>query len=140
MTSYDVGYRKPPRSARFRPGVSGNPKGRPKRKSTSLAEGVRAVLDAPIKYRERGRTRIATYRELSLRMLVDRAVAGDLAAAELALRIRDRAERYGDPGADPILVENWIADYPSQTADQKTADFAAGLDHAPVEWWSSSDD
>ncbi len=140
MTSYDVGYRKPPRSARFRPGVSGNPKGRSKRKSTSLAEGVRAVLDAPIKYRERGRTRIATYRELSLRMLVDRAVAGDLAAVELALRIHNRAERYGDPGADPILAENWIADYPGQTADQKTSDFAAGRDHAPAEWWSSSDD
>ncbi len=69
-------------------------------------------------------------------MLVDKAIGGDLGAAELALRILTRAERYGDPGVDPILVENWIADYPGQTADQKTADIAAGRDAAPTEWWS----
>ena len=28
--SYDVGYGKPPASTRFKPGQSGNPKGRPK--------------------------------------------------------------------------------------------------------------
>ena len=97
------------------------------------------MLNAPIEYRERGRTKVATYRELSLKMLVDNAISGDLDAAELALKILARAERYGDPGIDPILVENWIADYPGQTADQKTADFAAGRDATPAEWWSSSE-
>ena len=72
-------------------------------------------------------------------MLVDRAVNGDLDAAELVLKILARAERYGDPGLDPILVENWIADYPDQTADQKTAEVAAGRDATPAEWWSSSE-
>ena len=136
MASYEVGYGKPPLSGRFRAGVSGNPKGRPKRKPTPLAERIKTVLNAPIEYREKGRTKIATYRELSLKVLVDRAISGDLGAAELVLKIRAGAERYGDPGVDPILVENWIADYPDQTADQKTADFAAGRDAAPAEWWS----
>nr|WP_306262013.1 DUF5681 domain-containing protein [Pararhizobium sp. IMCC21322] len=27
---YEVGYAKPPQSSRFKPGMSGNPKGRPK--------------------------------------------------------------------------------------------------------------
>jgi hypothetical protein len=137
MANYDVGYGKPPLSGRFRAGVSGNPKGRPKRKPTPLAERIKAVLNAPIEYRERGRTKVATYRELSLKMLVDRAISGDLDAAELALNIRARAERY--PGLDPILVENWIPDHPDQTADQKTADFAAGRDAEPAAWWSSSE-
>jgi len=97
------------------------------------------VLNAPIEYRERGRIKVATYRELSLKMLVDRAISGDLGAAELVLKIRAGAERYGDPGVDPILVENWIADYPGQTAGQKTADFAAGRDATPAGWWSSSE-
>jgi len=139
-TSYEIGYGKPPVSGRFRAGVSGNPKGRPRRKPTPFAERIKTVLNAPIEYRERGRTKVATYRELSLKMLVDRAISGDLAAAELALKILARAERYGDPGIDPILVENWIADYPGQTADQKTADIAAGRDAAPAEWWRSSED
>ena len=140
MASYEIGYGKPPLSGRFRAGVSGNPKGRPKRKPTPLAERIKTVLNAPIEYRERGRTKVATYRELSLKMLVDRAISGDLDAAELALKILARAERYGDPGIDPILVENWIADYPGQTANQKTADFAAGRDATPAEWWRSSED
>jgi Family of unknown function (DUF5681) len=131
MPSYQVGYGKPPLSGRFRAGVSGNPKGRPKRKPTPLAERIKSALNAPIKYRERGRTKVATYRELSLKMLVDRAISGDLDAAELALSILDRAERYSDPSLDPILVENWMADYPGQTANQKTADVAAGRDAAP---------
>jgi hypothetical protein len=33
------------------------------------------------------------YRELSLKMLVDKAIGGDLDAAELALKILARAER-----------------------------------------------
>ena len=72
-------------------------------------------------------------------MLVDKAIGGDLDAAELALRILGRAERYGDPGIDLILVENWMADYPGQTANQKTTDFEAGRDATPAEWWSLSE-
>ncbi len=139
MASYEIGYGKPPLSRRFRAGVSGNPRGRPKRKPTLLAERIKAVLNAPIEYRERGRTKVATYRELSLKMLVDRAISGELDAAELALKILVRAERYGDPGVDPILVEDWVADYPGQTANQKTAEFAAGRDATPAEWWLSSE-
>ena len=37
MAKYDVGFGKPPESGRFRSGVSGNPKGRPKRKSSTYA-------------------------------------------------------------------------------------------------------
>jgi hypothetical protein len=136
MASYEIGYGKPPRSGRFRAGVSGNPNGRPKRKPTPLAERIKTVLNAPIEYRERGKTKVATYRELSLKMLVDRAISGDLDAAELALVVLGRAERYGDPGVDLVLVENWIADYPGQTANQKSAKFAAGRDAKPGEWWS----
>jgi len=140
MASYEIGYGKPPVSRRFRPGISGNPKGRPKRRPTPLAERIKTVLNAPITYRERGRTKVATYRELSLKMLVDKAIGGGLDAAELALKILEHAERHGEPGVDPISVENWIADYPDQTANQKTADFAAGRDATPAEWWRSSAD
>ena len=51
MADYEIGYGKPPRSRRFQPGVSGNPKGRPKKKSSPLAETINKVLNAPIQYR-----------------------------------------------------------------------------------------
>jgi hypothetical protein len=139
VASYEIGYGKPPRSGRFRAGVSGNPSGRPKRKPSPLAEIIKATLNAPIEYREGGRTKVATYRELSLKILVDKAIGGDLDAAELALKILARAERCGDADLDPILVDNWVADYPGQTANQKTADFAAGRDAPSAEWWPSSE-
>jgi Family of unknown function (DUF5681) len=139
MVDYEVGCGRPPSSGRFRAGVSGNPKGRPKHRPTPLAEIIENALNDLIEYRERGRTKVATYRELSLKLLVERAVSGDLEAAELALKILGRAARYGDAGLDPILVENWIADYPGQTADQKTAEVSAGRDATPAEWWSSSE-
>jgi hypothetical protein len=139
MASYEIGYGKPPPSGRFRAGVSGNPKGRPKRKALPLAERIKTALNVPIEYRERGRTKVATCRELGLKMLVDRAINGALDATELVLKILARAERYCDTGIDPVLVDNWIADYPGQTADQKTAEFEAGRDAPPAEWWSPSE-
>ena len=140
MAEDEIGYSKPPKSGRFRPGVSGNPRGRPRRKPSPLAEVITSTLDAPIEYRDRGRVKVATYRELCLKTLVDKAISGDLAAAELTLDVCARAERYGDPGADPILVENWMPDYPGQTAKQKTDDVDAGQDATPTEWWRASKD
>ena len=140
MTSHEAGYRKPPLSGRFRPGVSGNPKGRPKRKPSPLAERIKTVLNAPVEYRERGRTKVATYLELTLKTVVDRAINGDLGAAEMALKIIARAERGGDSGVEAVLVENWLPDHPGQTADQKTADLAARRDAAPDEWWRSPEE
>jgi len=44
MSNDDVGYGKPPKNTRFKAGVSGNPKGRPKRSPMALAEIVGKVL------------------------------------------------------------------------------------------------
>lgn len=41
--SYQVGYGKPPKDSQFKPGQSGNPAGRPKRKP-SIKEELEAVL------------------------------------------------------------------------------------------------
>jgi hypothetical protein len=41
MSSYNIGYRKPPKQYKFKPGRSGNPKGRPKYNPAGLAEIIR---------------------------------------------------------------------------------------------------
>jgi hypothetical protein len=109
MSNYKVGYGNPPVASRFRAGVSGNAKGRPKREESSVAEHIKRLLDTPIEYREGGRIKVATHREIALRKVVDNAVSGDLGAAALVLRIVGRAERHSGSSVDHILVKNFYA-------------------------------
>jgi len=135
MPDYDVGYGQPPRKSRFRPGVSGNPKGRPKRKPSALAGIIRDVLSAPVEFRERGRLKAGTRHELSLKVLVERAIKGELGAAEFILKVRAHGLRYGEIGVDTLQISDWLPDYPGQTANQKTRAFAGASDADPMEWW-----
>jgi hypothetical protein len=139
MPNYDVGYGKPPRKSRFRSGVSGNPKGRPKRKPSALAGIIRDVLSAPIEYRERGRLKAGTRRELSLKVLVEHAIKGDLVAADFILKVRAHGLRYGEAGVDRLQISDWLPDYPGQTADQKTREFTGSSNADPLEWWQERD-
>ena len=52
-----------------------------------LTERIGAVLDASIAYQEQGKTKVVSRRELTLKLLVDKAVGGDLQAARTALKI-----------------------------------------------------
>jgi hypothetical protein len=140
MAADNGGYGRPPTAFQFKPGVSGNPKGRPKRKSLALADVIENVLAARIKYRDRGQTRTGTRTELSLMMMVDRAVKGDLTAAELILVVRADAQRTGDIGVEKLEVSDWLPDRPGQTAEQKTRDFAGMAAADAAEWWRSDYD
>jgi hypothetical protein len=119
MPDDKVGFGNPPKHSRFKPGQSGNPNGRRKRAPTPLAERIRQAMDAPMTYRERGQTKVAPGRIVSLQALLDRAARGDIGAAEMLLKIRLRAERIGDGSGRILRVENWLPDHPGQTADEK---------------------
>ena len=121
MTEYEIGYGKPPADGHFKPGVSGNPKGRPKRQTTALSEVIGEVLTSRMPFREKGRLRHATRQELVLRAVVARALAGDLKAAEEVLRQVHRALRSGMASMERVEITDWWPDYAGQTASQKTA-------------------
>lgn len=119
MAEYEIGYCKPPINRRFKPGETGNEKGRPRRRATPLVTCIREVMEGPAEYRERGQQTVSTWNEVSLRMLVERAANGDIGAADDILRIRRRAERQA-VSAKVIQIENWLPDHPGQTAEEKT--------------------
>ena len=50
---YEVGYGKPPHHTRFKPGVSGNPRGRPKDAKNLIDPGPRGAQRAGRRRRER---------------------------------------------------------------------------------------
>jgi hypothetical protein len=73
---YQVGYCRPPLHSRFKPGQSGNPKGRPKQ-SRNLRTIVRQVLSEDMQIREGGRSRRMSAMEALVRTIRARGFKGD---------------------------------------------------------------
>jgi len=84
-----VGYRKPPRSARFTKGRSGNPKGRPK--GSRRGTPYEAVLGQKVTIREEGIERKITAAEAFLLHLTKRGLEGDEPATRATLAALDGA-------------------------------------------------
>lgn len=78
--SYEVGYAKPPQHTRFKPGQSGNPKGR-KRASKSTGTLLREILNETIVVREGSREKKLTRKEAWLRQTMNGALKGDAKAS-----------------------------------------------------------
>lgn len=90
-----MGYGKPPKESRFRPGESGNPRGRP-RGVRNFANDVKATLRTPVKVAQNGKTaQVSTQRAMLLR-LREKALAGDARALD---RLLELARAYDDPSA-----------------------------------------
>ncbi|MEP0322126.1 DUF5681 domain-containing protein [Bauldia litoralis] len=103
---YTVGYGKPPVHARFRPGQSGNPKGR-KKQSRNLSTEVREALSAGIVINDGGRKKRISTQRGGILMLIQKALKGDLRALSLLL---DLAGRYNDDPPPPSTDEPLSAD------------------------------
>ena len=80
---YEVGFGKPPKSTRFKPGQSGNPKGRP-RAAKSGPTDIAAILNEPLTVRKGRATESMPPFEVSVRQLVKRALSKNDLKAVLA--------------------------------------------------------
>ena len=81
---YDVGYRKPPKHKQFKPGQTGNPRGRPKgskNESTILHE----LLHRKIKIQDGGQSRRVTILEAILTRFAHDSLKGDPKSARFLL-------------------------------------------------------
>jgi hypothetical protein len=88
-TDYAVGYRRPPTASQFRPGKSGNPKGRPKG-SRPVGAVLRDVIRQTITVTENGKTRRIPVLEVMFRRLAHDAMRSDPKALKLLLSLVDR--------------------------------------------------
>ena len=91
-----VGYGNPPELTRFKPGQSGNPKGRPKG-SLNIATVLERELREKVIINENGRRKIITKLEASVKQLVNKSAAGELRALQqLASLARGGEERVSE--------------------------------------------
>lgn len=85
-TLYDVGYGKPPKQSRFKPGQSGNPKGK-KKGAKSYKSVVKSALNEKIPVRTPRGPRKMTKLEAMFRTVLNSALKGDPKAVDQVLRI-----------------------------------------------------
>lgn len=84
--NYEVGYKKPPKSGQFKPGHSGNPKGRPK-DSKSLITIADDILSEKITINENGVQKSIPKREAIMRRIINYCMSGDLKSAQMLTTI-----------------------------------------------------
>lgn len=93
-TSHDqenecVGYKKPPRRTRFKPGQSGNPRGRP-RKKESLHDRLSGVILKQIVVRRGGKKEKMTQLEALLHSQLLKATQGDTRAVQFCIKLAEQ--------------------------------------------------
>jgi hypothetical protein len=112
----EVGYRRPPVHARFKPGQSGNAKGRPKG-TANLRTDLRDELSEHIRVREGGRDLNVSKQRAMLKALVAKALRGDARAANVVLGLVSKLFEAAAPvepvanltADDQAILERFLA-------------------------------
>ena len=120
---YEIGFGRPPKATRFKPGGSGNPRGRPKG-SRPVGAVLQEVLRQRIPVTENGRTRRLPALEVMLRRLANEAMRSEPSAVKLMLSLVDRYAEAPEAtlSVDEVLAEDQaiIARYLSSTPANQT--------------------
>jgi hypothetical protein len=104
----DVGYCSPPKGPRFKPGQSGNPKGRP-RGSLNLTTVLAGELGERITVRENGRSLRVSKQLALLKTLIAKALQGDVKAIGTVLTLSARLFGDADERDDTSLDREELA-------------------------------
>lgn len=110
---YEVGYGKPPTAARFKPGRSGNPRGRPKG-ARGVARLLSDTLAQKITVTEGGQSRRISKLEALILSLVTKAIKGDVRAMAPLLKLiqayEGTSEREDDRGLTINVIDSFNHD------------------------------
>ena len=88
-----VGYGRPPVNRQFKPGQSGNPRGRPKG-SKNLLTIFAEAMSRPVTVRDKGKIRRLSKLELMVEVMVNKALAGDPKAFAMVVQFADKFEEF----------------------------------------------
>lgn len=111
---YEGGYKKPPKHSQFKPGQSGNPKGRPKG-SKGLKTVLMEELTEKVDLKIGGRRHRMSQQRVMIKSLINKAAKGNHQAAgkifELyfkVMRLQDEASEAGEPltGDELEILQN----------------------------------
>jgi len=87
---YKVGYGKPPQHTRFKPGVSGNPKGRPKQ-TKDLEKLFDRELSKLVRINDGGESRTISKREAVVKTIVHASLQGNIRSQQLLVKLAGKS-------------------------------------------------
>src|SRR6266404_3099469 len=99
-----VGYKRPPRHSRFKPGRSGNPRGKQKG-VRNLGSDVKRTLEVPVRLNEQGKERRVSTQEDVLLRLREKALKGDTRSLD---RLLELAKIYNNSAAVESLGDDHV--------------------------------
>ena len=106
--TYEIGYRRPPASGRFKPGTSGNPKGRPKG-TRNFVTLLQQELQQTITVNENGKKKKVTRQQAMVKRVVTNALNGDARAILLLIDILKRTGHFDAQDAEDLLPDDYEA-------------------------------
>ena len=95
MSDYEMGYMKPPKSGQFKPGQSGNPKGRPVG-SKNTYKLLDDVVNEKVQITKNGKPIKITKKVAMLLQATNKAAQGDLKALQILLPMMTAADDKND--------------------------------------------
>ena len=105
--NYRIGYGRPPKGTRFRPGKSGNPKGRP-RGSKSLAAIFHKIINEKVQVKGPRGAKYITKFEAGLTQLANMAATGDKKAIRDLMHWRRNFPELEPPQKPQSIVIRFV--------------------------------
>ncbi len=106
--TYEIGYRRPPKSGQFVKGKTGNPKGRPKGSKNFLTI-LEKELDQTIVVNENGKKKTVTRMQAMVKRIVAGALQGDQKALLTLVEILRRTGRFEQADNASLLPDDYEA-------------------------------
>ncbi len=119
-----TGYKHPPKAYRFKPGQSGNPRGRP-RGTRNLSTDLADLLSRSVSIRENGKERRISRQEAILLSLYNKALHGDVRAAtsiiNMLMRVSPAKSSSSEPSSlsatDRLIIEEFLRRHSLSSVD-----------------------
>ena len=122
---YAVGYRKPPECTQFKPGRSGNPNGRP-RKKTTFADDLEAEMKSKVTITQNGKVRKITKSRIIATQQVHKAMKGSVRATKLVVQCLPDVQSDSNDNLSELVEEFRNRDHCLRDDRAKEDDDTAG--------------
>jgi len=108
-SNYETGYCKPPTQNQFKPGCSGNKKGRPKGSKSDINDLLSKELNTKVTLKDG--TKIPKIEAL-IKQLSNKGINGDLSSMKLVLELLNKGEKnqLGSEFIDKLVVDGYLTE------------------------------